>query len=339
MPWNFTSNYLLARAVFRDQDYESDWNKFLKNKCHVKSLLGDSGFRSSHASSLDKIREKIEKDAGTGSTGDVIYAAAENNKSKGSVNDRAAALKMLKHVYRVSKIGAKDVWVYAPPKHYTDWVFLEIIGSASTVKAKLSMDVEIFSDAEKKWMADALAQSLRIAEDMKVRLAGGFYRKKAVVKRWFLDEGCGDEKVDEAIKKLLEGFKKIAVACGSNCLVFTDFADWRWRRDRLYGAAYRGGEIGGFPVIYLEGAFAKLTGNTGKIWLCAQTIIHELSHVVVSTEDHRYGVHGLKPKAAGFPYAKAINNADSWGYFALDFSGYLSNADRTNVLGRNWDAR
>jgi hypothetical protein len=69
-----------------------------------------------------------------------------------------------------------------------------------------------------------------------------------------------------------------------------------------------------------------MTGNSGKLWLCAETIIHELSHHDVSTEDHRYDHAGLKPKKA-FPYAKAISNADSWGYFAIDLAGYLSASD------------
>jgi hypothetical protein len=51
----------------------------------------------------------------------------------------------------------------------------------------------------------------------------------------------------------------------------------------------------------------------------------------VSTRDHRYDSRGLKPDKAAFPYAQAIDNADSWGYFALDLAGYLSKADHDNT--------
>lgn len=75
----------------------------------------------------------------------------------------------------------------------------------------------------------------------------------------------------------------------------------------------------------------RLPGNTGRLWLAAETIIHELSHIDVSTQDHRYDSSGLKPGANAFPMASALDNADSWGYFAIDLAGYLSNADRDKV--------
>jgi hypothetical protein len=56
-----------------------------------------------------------------------------------------------------------------------------------------------------------------------------------------------------------------------------------------------------------------------------------MSHHEVSTVDHRYDNQGLKPNKAAFPYTKAIVNADSWGYFALDLAGYLSKADSDNT--------
>lgn len=81
-------------------------------------------------------------------------------------------------------------------------------------------------------------------------------------------------------------------------------------------------------MIYLEVAFTRLTGNSGKKWLCAETIIHELSHHGVSTQDHRYDSHGLKPDKTTVPFAEAIRQRrQPGGYFAFDLAGYLSNAD------------
>jgi hypothetical protein len=239
---------------------------------------------------------------------------------------------MLAHTYLVQRTGGQDVWVYSPAKRDGNWIFDEIVGSPEVIEPKLSAQEEIFNEDEKGWMASSLKLALKICEDTKIKLATPSDETKAIVKRWFCDEDSTDATVTEAIGKLSEGFKLIAVSCGSATLVFTDYADWRAQRDKYFGAAFRGGEGGGFPVIYLEGAFTRLTGNSGKQWLCVETIIHEFSHHDVKTRDHRYDSSGLKPAKGTLPYAKAIENADSWGYFALDLAGYLSEADRTKTL-------
>ncbi len=226
--------------------------------------------------------------------------------------------------------GSQDVWVYSPPQGDSGWVFDEIVGDAGTIKSKLSREDEIFTAEQMKWMSSALQVARKISEDARAKLGAFFGASQTTrdkLQHWFLDEGCGEAELKAAMAKLSAGFKKIASACGASTLVFADYPDWRAQRDDFYGAAIRGGEGGGFPVVYLEGAFTRLTGNTGKTWLCAETIIHELSHLEISTQDHRYDDAGLKPNRAVFPYAKAIDNADSWGYFALDLAGYLSRAD------------
>lgn len=59
---------------------------------------------------------------------------------------------------------------------------------------------------------------------------------------------------------------------------------------------------------------------SSSFWLCALTIVHELSHKLVATEDKRYACQGLKPSAS-FPAATALINADSWAYFCGDILG------------------
>jgi hypothetical protein len=186
-------------------------------------------------------------------------------------------------------------------------------------------------------MSSALAIALKISESAKRKLAESTGKAsksstQKIIRRWFLDEDSDSADLAATAQALLAGFKKIAIACNSTTLVFADYPDWRAQRDKYFGAAFRGGEGGGFPVVYLEGAFTRLTGNSGKMWLCAETIIHELSHHELSTQDHRYDHHGLKPSKGAFTAAKALENADSWGYFALDLAGYLSRSDRTKVL-------
>ncbi|MES1172328.1 MAG: M35 family metallo-endopeptidase [Bacteroidota bacterium] len=327
----FTDVYTQARNVVVSQKFEAEWQKFLSDTCHVPGLLAADGFQSAHANGLEKLRAKIKTDATAPQTpGKVIIAAAQS--TGGSLAARAATLKMLSGTYLIQHTGGQDVWVYSPPKAHGGWIFDEIVGSPEVIEPKLSQTEEIFSRTEMDWMGSALKLALKISEDTKAKLASASAETKAVVKRWFCDEDSTGEDVTAAVEKLSSGFKKIAVACGSGTLVFTDYADWRAQRDKYFGGAIPGGEGGGFPVIYLEGAFTRLTGNTGKQWLCVETIIHEFSHHEVRTRDHRYDSSGLKPAKAGFPYAKAIENADSWGYFALDLSGYLSEADRMRTL-------
>lgn len=332
----FTDIYSKAKAVLASQDFEKDWQAFLNSECKVKALFGADGFDVARAKDPEQVRKRLrELSKWNKRIGTVIVEAATNPASPGTLAERAAALKMVRHIYRIARKGAQSVWVYAPPKAYTKGVFDEVTGDAKALEAKLNHERKIFSATEMQWMASALAVALKIAEDTKAKLGGAVGKAgdtDAVVKRWFLDEDCGDAELADARAKLLAGFQKIAVACASDKLVFTDYVDWIKTRNKYFGAAFRGGEGGGFPVIYLEGAFTRLTGNTGKMWLCAETIIHEFSHHEVRTDDHRYDSSGLKPSKATLPYAKAIGNADSWGYFALDLAGYLSVADRAKVL-------
>jgi len=333
---NFTEVYKKARTVLRNQKFAIDWQDFLQEKCQIRDFLGRHGFSESYERTPEHIRDKIKAavKAGVTTSGDVIYEAATNKSpSKQLERERAASLKMVKHVYHAQKSGGQDVWVYSPPASDSTWVFDEIAGDIATIKARLAREDDIFSISEKEWMCSALMLSKKISEDTKYKLAGKSVdaATKDMVRKWFLDEDSTDATLNKAITKLHAGFKKIAICCNSNTLVFTDYPDWRKKRDEYYGAAFRGGEGGGFPVIYLEGAFTRLTGNSGKEWLCAETIIHEMSHHEVSTVDHRYDNQGLKPNKAAFPYTKAIVNADSWGYFALDLAGYLSKADSDNT--------
>lgn len=334
----FTESYQKARDVVSTQKFSTDWDPYLKNKVSIQKFFGPTGFDGSRSKTPESLRKKVEENARSGkiSTGEVLYAAAVNTSSPGALNERAAALKMLQHLHLTKESGGQKVWVYAPPQSDSGWVFDEIAGTAATVKDRLKRADEIFSEEQRRWMSSALGLSRKISEDCKIKLAGGVFRNvkastREKVRKWFLDETSTDETLADALKILLAGFKKIAIACNANTLVFTDYPDWRSKRDDYFGAAFRGGEGGGFPVIYLEGAFTRLTGNSGKQWLCVETIIHELSHHELSTEDHRYDSHGLKPDSASFSYAKAIANADSWGYFALDLAGYLSASDATQV--------
>ncbi len=117
--------------------------------------------------------------------------------------------------------------------------------------------------------------------------------------------------------------------CNSNTLILSDEP-----RDRNKGGwkdwafVYKSEKM---DVLYIQGAFLK-SGNSGRLWMCALTIIHEISHCAVGTDDNRYDSDGIKPSKGTLSHAKALNNADTWGYFSADLAGALSATDRTKVL-------
>lgn len=65
-----------------------------------------------------------------------------------------------------------------------------------------------------------------------------------------------------------------------------------------------------------------------------QTIIHELSHRTLGASEFQNDYKGLKPSKDGLTFAKALSNADTWGYFCVDVVGMLSEGDRTKTLKR-----
>jgi hypothetical protein len=341
MASNFTDQvYKKASDIFDNHKFEANWDTFLKSSVKPRSLLASDGPNTVHAEGLDKLRAKLAnavKESGTDGKAPATMAKVIIDGAKGGTpNDtwvsRAAAMKMLKHLYRHSKSGAQDVWIYSPPKDYAAWIFDELKGSEADVLDKLAKEDEVYSSGDKDVMCDALKIALACSQKTEVLLGTAEADTMTVVKRWFGD--AGSETANKAtVATLLAGFKKITAVCNANTLVFPDDPNDRksaTKYDKLYGSVWPGGE-GSFYVIYLAGAFKK-SGNSGKLWLCAQTILHEASHLVVSTKDHRYDTAGLKPGSTVFSNANAIENADSWGYFSIDLCGYLSKADRDRVL-------
>ena len=339
--YTFTQAYKAARKSFSSEIFskgDDDWDTYLKTDLGVMSLLADSGPDPKFAASADKLRGRISGDRGKfikrlfKGEGDVILEAAKGDGKTGSAANRAGAIKFVRHLYRQSKRGGQDVWVYNPVASYGDLIFDELKGSSSKMKRTLNKTKEIFKPEEMKYMSDALKIALAASQKAMAKVNAGDDDTKQLVRDWFCADHASDDELEEAMKVLKAGLPKIVNGCNSNSLVFTDYVNWRKERGSIYGGAIRGGEGGGFPVIYIEGSFTRMTGNSGKLWLAALTIVHEMSHYMLSTEDHRYDFKGLKPKSNSLPAAKARTNADSWGYFVMDADGKLSKADKLKTL-------
>ncbi|WP_295446937.1 M35 family metallo-endopeptidase [uncultured Thiodictyon sp.] len=331
---SFDEVYDKARSVVRVQVFQADWQAFLRDSCMITSFLAVSGFDGARPLTLDAIRQRIADEVKSDlvSAGTVIYDAATNTKSTGNLAERAATIKFLKHMYLGGQAGAQSVWVYAPPKADGGWIFDELLGlDATKIQDRLNREGDIFSEQDRAWMYQSLMTARKITMDAVVKLSGGVVKSidestKALIKRWFLQDSDSDTILESAAPTLFEGMKKLAAACNRNSFVFSDepkdrAAGW-W--DELYGSA---DASKAFPIVYLAKLFINFTGNSGKMWQCALTVVHELSHAVLSTRDHRYDEKGLKPSPL-FPYEKTIENADNWSYFILDLAGYLSEADR-----------
>ena len=218
----FTTTYTKARDVAQGQKFaEPDWDTFFTD-IGVKALFGAKGFDNGKAPAPEKVRTKVadaakavelDRKEYVKKAGRVIYDAAQNAKSAGKWNERAALIEFLRHLYRARKTGAQDVWVYAPATDYPKPVFDELSGTDSHIKKRLGYDDEIFSAKERDLMCDALAIAKKITADALVKLAAKEDATKTMVKDWFLEFGLdrrdprrGDQ---EALRGLQEDLRKL----------------------------------------------------------------------------------------------------------------------------------
>ena len=332
----FSEAYKKLRKVVSEQTYQEDWEKFMWGSGKAQKLLAEDGLSLGGADLLDDIRYRLNK-IESGKRPQAMLDACISEEKGGSIADRAAALKMLRHLYQEMNRGGQDVWVYAPPKAYTAWIFDEIKGSNDSVKHKLAEDGEVYSESDRAVMLSALDCARKWSLDAVTKLASPSDATKSTVQRWFADDKTDDDDLKKAMEKLKDGFKAIGNKCNSSRLVFSDDPI-----DRVKVYNKKTGKVGwddwGFvktaekmDVVYIQGAFLK-AGATGKIWKCALTIVHEMSHREVKTDDVMYDYQGLKPHKKNFPHKKALKNADSWAYFATDLAGCLAETDRNQAL-------
>lgn len=327
----FSSAYAKARRTVNNYEWPGSWETLLKQTWRVPSLMSKDGLEYAHASGLDKLRETITTNSKY-SAAEVIAGAASGERKGilgalgiGKGSDCAATLKMLKHLYFERKRGGQDVWVYSPPKHYKKWIFDEIKGSPESMKAKLAHEDEVYSEAQKKAMADALQMALRWSK-MAMMLTSmpfalGPWDSRPYIKRWFAVPGSTEAQIEQVRKKLAAGYKKIAAVCNSHRLIFSDepldragggWPDWAF--------VYSSEKI---DVVYLQNEFLEASRD-GRLWECALTIIHEISHRELKTDDHAYADQKcIRPDKKHFSTKTALDNADNWGFFATDVAGQL----------------
>lgn len=333
----FSEAYAKARDVLANQSFESAWDKLFKSG-PFKELMDEEGPAASQARVLDHLRNELAKDTKHGKllasmlgggVADAIMAAATNKTSPGSLAERAAAIKFLKHLYLTRVSGGQQLWCYAGPKAYSEWVFDEVKGNDSTIKSRLAAENEVYGISDRKAMCDALSLALAWCQKGAAALGTAGAKQKQLIRDWFADANTTDAQLEEARTTLAAGLLKIAGVCNSGRLIFSDHAPDRAKGGwRDWAFVYKSEKM---DVVYMQGAALKAAHSASKQWMCALTIIHELTHREMATDDHRYDFDGLAP-GPNLPFDKAIDNADSWAYFTLDLVGILSPSDRSKVL-------
>lgn len=331
----FTDAYRKTQDVIKKETFEKDWDSFLKTK--IKKLMGDDGLNDAEAASLTKLQIDIKYPKGAAQTSrsveaDAILEAAKQDEAN-KLQDRAAVLKFLRHVYFISKRGAQSIWVCSPPKRYANWTYDEFAGlNKVELKSRLAHKTEIFSTGNMNKMSAGTQDALAWCQKVLISLASAknkVQKDRDLVSRWFADENTDAAKLDEIIEKLTAGFKKIRDVCNSNQLVFSDDTVDRSTQPNLWKTTYALVHDEKLHVIYVE---KVLLGRSGTKLEWAITIVHELSHREIKTKDHFYSESGLKPNAGSFPSDKALDNADNWGFYAANVNGALTRGKIQAVL-------
>ncbi len=337
----FSEAFAAAKVALNSGDLAGDVKTL---QAGLKSLVTSAGGPAvaEHAQ-LDKLRTALKDGAkplvlkGTSDARalakTIITGAGDGSK----LADRAATLKMLRHLYHEKSAGGQVIWVYSPPVIYTKWIYDETAGaSASTLEDILAKaEAEVYSESQRAVMASAVQTARSVTQAASVKLDGASDEVMALVRHYFGNASSTDKYLTDTMKTLSAGYMKISGACNNGSIVISDepgdrtgggWKDWAF----IYTAET-------MSVIYLQGAWVAKAdeatpSNQTPLYRCARTVIHELSHKELKTEDVVYGPKGLKPEGStALTPEYAIHNADSWAYFAVDVAGFLTGPDKTNA--------
>jgi len=267
----FSEAYAAAQSALKNGTLAGS---FSAQQQALKLLLaGAAGPDVAQCKSLDKVRETVASDAkaakgGTGERAAARALIAGAGDGKGLV-ERAATLKMLKHLHHVKSSGGQQIWVYSPPDVYTKWIFDECAGQSATgledVLGKSSPDV--YSPAQCEVMVNAVQNARALALSVTTKLgAAASDDTRAVVRRYFGNAASTKTELDAVMATLSSGYQKIANACNAGNIVISDepidrtgggWKDWAfiYHEEKM-------------SVIYLQGAWLK---KAGEITPCARS--------------------------------------------------------------------
>jgi Lysine-specific metallo-endopeptidase len=339
----FSQAYEAARTALDTADFSASLEK---HRAALKSLMAAGGPEATQSEVLGKLRLLLKSEAwslvgqgGQGGPADASAKAILNSAGKAASgrSQRAATVKMLKHFHHVDSKGGQALWVYAPPKVYSKWIFDELDGAdeARMLAALKKTEDEVYTESQRATMSAALQMARKLCLDAAAKLGSSpSDATLGVLDRYFTNAATTDDARKAVIETLRAGYIRIAAACSASTVIISDeptdrvgggWKDWAF----IYPSE-------AMKVIYLQGAWlAKADevkpSNETPLYRCARTIIHELSHKELRTEDVVYGPSGLMPEgSATLTPEHALHNADSWAYFAVDVNGFLNGPDAQN---------
>jgi hypothetical protein len=378
MNWDdkFKTQYDYSRAWLADnRAFDPAWRELATQ---LYELMALDGFDANRAKALDELRRRMSAafdSAKPGKRGDesetLLRAVGGVSDAPGAVitdeaKMRAAALKMLRHVYLLNKSGNRKVWIHSLPVDYLHWAYLYLHGYCGTnqaVRTALGTREEHFSREQKKYLAVSTQQALAWSHRALIVLAQAASGTmtptasasaarsparrddaRALVRRWFADPAVSEADLDTYISVLSRGFKAMIACLNRGQFVLTDWVplrgastdeELRFLNSEAFTFARRNE---GMDVVYIEKAFFEdrpgsvLHGQ--KNW--TRVMLHELSHLVCGTQDihigqARYAWYGIGPHA-GYPGPAAVRNADNWAFFGADCAGALTDGERAMAL-------
>jgi hypothetical protein len=330
----FSKEYKTLKDVVGKQKFDEPLKSAM---AALKDVFGADGFDENCQATLDLMRgllfikegDRILEAAG----GDPASSLAPYPESV----QKAAAIKFLRHLYLAHERGGQKVWVFDSPdsyRHYPSGELDAVKANPLAIKTALDDKTERFGAKRRAALGQASTTGLAWCQKTLMALAEAktdpASAGMAKVRRWFADGATTGAELDIVIGKLGAGFKKVMATINSTQLIFTDMASLRGATAgdeagllSAYAFVYAG-RYEKLPVVYIENAFfgTNATPIPDKA-LWAITVVHEITHLDVSTKDHQYDYAGLKPGPM-FPPADAAENADSWAYFCADCANALA---------------
>ena len=344
----YSTRHAALIETLKSTDYASsdDWKTIITD---ARLLAVASGFEVEKYKASEALRKLVSgaqkksvKAATTMLTGAGLTAGATSGTTTATtavapaVAQRVAALDMLRHLWMLKKAGSHKVWVLSLPLAYRNWPAADLAGKDhGGISERLNDTTSRFSTTDRKHLSQATQNGLKwVHKAMLVAAEPEKKKHKAILQRWFADTKTTDEELKAAAAALNDGLKKISTCIKSTFLLFTDMPLNRGAADKanVNAFVFSGEKI---DVIYVEAAFFSDRDLFKDLKNWTRIVVHEISHRMVKTDDHRYRHHskGLKPDAddATFNAAKALTNADSWAMFCMDCAGEMGKSDYEKV--------
>jgi hypothetical protein len=342
----FTDLYEKTRKIVSKRKWPStqlgvirtDWQRLMTRDCRFDLMMTYDGIDPRRKEALSELREHIinESQMSGISVGELIAnvneMAKEANKprfSPFSFNiSRAAAIKVLFHLYFVRQRGEQGVWVYSPPASHISWAYKALNKNRALLVDKLDARDEYFTEEHRKIIAKASEMALNWVS---VAQSRGYALKNMQIMDWFcgLDDAANPDVKRMYHQKVDAGFREIRNMLNKNTLIFSYHPQL---------GTHNAKEILGFvypyewlDVIYIKNTYDTRYGASPE-WNCAITILHEVSHRALNTLDYSYDWQGLKPGNRGLRAYQAIKNAESWAYFIADMAFQVNDTIKAEVL-------